>query len=290
MIPGRILLIELFIGGILLNLSALRMKYSAQQVADVLESIAPQSSGVAGDQLGFFFGESSAEVTGVACMWSVDTRSIARAAEKKLNLLITHETPWIPNQKSEWFPVRDAEPEVNALRKQMLKEYDMIVYRCHSNWDALPQDGVPDQAVKALGLSDVKVVHSEKFFRVHQLSKSMSVKDLKSKIGEALGYRDCKIYGDAAKSVKKFIFYVGGFGANQFKLGEIAKEHGADVVVVGEKKELVMLAALDLGIPVIETLHSVSEIPAIRRQAEMLSERLTGLRVEYIPSGALAFC
>jgi putative NIF3 family GTP cyclohydrolase 1 type 2 len=291
-IQDGILLIETLVVSILLilgDLSVQLMKYSAQQVADVLESIAPRSSGVVGDQLGFIFGEAAADVIGVACVWSVDTQSIANAAKENLNLMITHEHPWIPNQKSEWVVTDDAEPEVNRLRKRMLQEHGITVYRCHSNWDALPQDGVPDQAVAALGIPGLKLVYSEKFFRVHELPKPIGVEDFKNEIENALGYHDCKIYGNSAKRVKKFIFYIGGFGVNQFKLGEIAKKHGVDAVILGEKKELVMLAALDLGISVIETLHSVSEIPAIRRQAEMLSEKLKGLRVVYIPSGALAF-
>jgi putative NIF3 family GTP cyclohydrolase 1 type 2 len=265
------------------------MKYSAQQVADALESIAPQSSGVAGDQLGFIFGDARADVTGVACVWSVDTQSISRAVKKNSNLMITHEHPWIPNQKSEWLVTDDGEPEVNRLRRQMLQDHGMTVYRCHSNWDALPKDGVPDQAVAALGIPNLKLIYSEKFFRVHELPNPINVREFKDSIEKSLGYGDCKIYGNSAKTIRKFIFYIGGFGVNQFKLGEIAKKHGADVVILGEKKELVMLPTLDLGIPVIETLHSVSEIPAIRRQAEMLSERLKGLNVEYIPSGATAF-
>ena len=39
----------------------------------------------------------------------------------------------------------------------------------------------------------------------------------------------------------------------------------------------------------IATVHSSSEIPAIRRQAEMLSDEFPDLPVEYIHSGMLGF-
>jgi hypothetical protein len=58
-----------------------------------------------------FFGDSNIEVKGVACMWSVDTQSIAAAAKKTLNLIITHEHPWISNQKSEWLGTGDEESD-----------------------------------------------------------------------------------------------------------------------------------------------------------------------------------
>ena len=63
----------------------------------------------------------------------------------------------------------------------------------------------------------------------------------------------------------------------------------AQALILGETSELIVVAALEMGMPVIETLHSVSESPAIRRQAELLAERLPGLPVRYVPSGALAF-
>lgn len=40
---------------------------------------------------------------------------------------------------------------------------------------------------------------------------------------------------------------------------------------------------------VIESLHNASEIPAIKRQAAILAEKLPDVKVEYVPSGATAF-
>ena len=64
---------------------------------------------------------------------------------------------------------------------------------------------------------------------------------------------------------------------------------GAEAVIIGEMSEFIVIACLEMGLPVIENLHSISEIPAIRRQAEILSQRFPDVRVEYIPSGATAF-
>jgi hypothetical protein len=52
--------------------------------------------------------------------------------------------------------------------------------------------------------------------------------------------------------------------------------------------EFIVIACLEMGLPVVETLHSASEAPAIRRQAQILAERLPGLPVVFIPSGAAA--
>ena len=59
-------------------------------------------------------------------------------------------------------------------------------------------------------------------------------------------------------------------------------------MILGELSEFVAIEARELGMPVIETMHSASEIPAIRRQAEMLDERLD-VPVQYVSSGLAAF-
>jgi putative NIF3 family GTP cyclohydrolase 1 type 2 len=64
---------------------------------------------------------------------------------------------------------------------------------------------------------------------------------------------------------------------------------GAEALIIGEMSEFIVIAALELGLPVIETLHSVSEMPGIRRQAAVLAQRLPGVKVEFVPSGALSF-
>ena len=53
--------------------------------------------------------------------------------------------------------------------------------------------------------------------------------------------------------------------------------------------EFIVIGSLEMGLPVIETPHSVSEIPGIRRQAQVLAASLPEIKVEYVPSGAMSF-
>ena len=50
----------------------------------------------------------------------------------------------------------------------------MVVYRSHSNWDALETDGVLDQAIKALGIDGLETVARQKFFSVTRLPEAMA--------------------------------------------------------------------------------------------------------------------
>jgi len=224
-------------------------------------------------------------------VWQVDSRSIVNAAEQGLNMIICHETLWLPAQNSPWYDGPAQENiRPNKIRRELLNKHKMVVYRSHSNWDALPGDGQPDQAVKALGISGLKVIAKQKFFKVHQLPEQMAVSELKGYVVKGLGYRPCRVFGDDKKQVRQFAFLIGGFGENQYHMPQMAMEMGAEAIIIGEMSEFIVIAALEMGLPVIESLHSVSEIPAICRQAQILSEKFPDLRVMYIPSGAPPFC
>ena len=108
-------------------------------------------------------------------------------------------------------------------------------------------------------------------------------------VEDGVGYADCRIFGEADKQIRPFSFLIGGFGENQFHMPQVARDLGAEAVIIGEMSEFIVTACLEMDLPVIETLHSISEIPAIKRQADLLSECLPDLRVEYVPSGATAF-
>jgi putative NIF3 family GTP cyclohydrolase 1 type 2 len=264
--------------------------YRGRDVAKVFEAIAPFASGVPGDELGFVFGDPECEVTGVACLWNVQAQSIRAAVEQKLNLLICHEGLWLPTQTSPWYE-GPAEAEIfsNRLRRELLERYGLTVYRSHSNWDALPQDGVPDQAFAALGFKGAQEVARRKFFSVQQLPAEMSLAELAEKTGRGLGFGACRIFGEREQRVRRIAFLIGGFGENQWHMPQAARDLGAEAIIIGEMSEFVVIACLEMGLPVIETTHSVSEIPGIKRQAEMLALRLPGLPVRYVPSGAVAF-
>jgi putative NIF3 family GTP cyclohydrolase 1 type 2 len=262
--------------------------HRGRDIARVFEELAPVASGLEGDELGFVYGDPDGVVTGVGCVWNVQTQSIAAAVEQRLNLLICHEGLWLPAQTSPWYD-GPAEREIfsNRRRRELLERHRIMVYRSHSNWDALRGDGVPDQALAAMKLPDLTEIARRKFFSVQALPTAIAVEELKQRVSDGLGFHGCRIFGDPRKRVRRFAFLIGGFGENQWHMPQVAGELGAEAIILGEMSEFIVIACLEMGLPVIETTHGVSEIPAIKRQAEMLSARLPGLPVRYVPSGAL---
>jgi len=263
----------------------------AREIARIFETLAPLESGIPGDQLGFIYGDPDREIHGVACMWQANVASLREAVGQGLDMVICHEALWLPPQQSPWYdgPAEGA-IETNRLRRELLDRHGVVVYRSHSNWDALVADGVPDQAVAALRIDGLREVARQRFFAVDELPAPLSVRELRDAAAHGLDFADCRIFGDPAQRIQRFAFLIGGFGENQLHMAQAARDLGAEAIIIGEMSEFIVVAALEMGLPVIETLHSASESPAIRRQAELLSERLPDLPVRYIGSGALAFC
>ena len=263
---------------------------TARDVARVFEEIAPLDSGVPGDQLGFLHGNPDQPVNGVGCVWCVHSGSLQDCAARGLDLIICHEALWLPPQTSPWY---DAPPAArifsNHIRRELLARSGAVVYRSHSNWDALRSHGIADSADAALGLAGAREVARRKFFTVQELPRALSVAALRRAVERGLGFPHCRVFGDARRRVRRFAFLIGGFGENQYHMPQAAKELGAEAIIIGEMSEFIVIACRELGLPVIESLHSVSEIPGIRAQARLLAGRLRPLRVEYVPSGALSF-
>lgn len=268
---------------------------TAREVADALEAIAPIRLGIEGDELGFIYGSPDIPVRGVACLWIASVQSIQAAAEAGCNLLICHEALLTEPQDSGWYQGPGAEAIFsNRARREALDRHGMAVYRSHSNWDALSKDGVPDQALAALKIDGLREVARQKFFSVQELSEPRTIEWLYERASRGLGFDaapggvGCRTFGDRSKRVKRFAFLIGGFGENQLHMPQAARDLGAEAIIIGEMSEFIVIACLEMGLPVIETLHSASESPAIRRQAALLGERLPGLPVHFIPSGAAA--
>ncbi len=263
---------------------------TARDIAQAFEGIAPIESGLPGDQLGFIYGDPETQVTGLACMWNIHAQSLRSCAELYANMIICHEGIWMPGQTSDWYEgPGDHEIHGNIVRKQLLDRHGIVVYRSHSNWDALEADGVSDQAVVALGIEDLTEVARQRFFSVQQLPREMTVGALLDRVQEGLGFGACRIFGDRQKRISRFAFLIGGFGENQHHMPQAARDLGAEVIIIGEMSEFIVIACLEMDLPVIESLHSVSESPAIRRQADLMSGRLPDLPVHYVRSGAMAF-
>jgi len=216
---------------------------TARDIARVFEQIAPLDSGMVGDELGLIYGDPDREVSGLGCCWNVHTGSIKAAVAQGLDMLICHEAIWLQPQTSPWYdgPAAD-EIECNRLRRELLDRHSLVVYRSHSNWDALVGDGVVDQAVAALEIDGLREIARQKYFSVGELPEPLTVSDLQMIAERGLGYEESRLFGDPEKLIQRFAFLIGGFGENQLHMPQAAWQLGAEALIIGEMSEFIVMA------------------------------------------------
>ena len=255
----------------------------ARDVAAYIEQLAPLDSGIPRDDNGFNYGDPDQAVRGIGVTWMPTTRALEEAARADLNLLVVHEAWWIDEQRSPWYrELPEWSKPVNLARLRVLVQHGMALYRCHSNWDARPGDGVADQIGPALGWE--REVARGRFVRVFEI-EPVTLAALASSVKTCLELPAVRVFGELDRKVRFVAPLIGGFGGNQMSIPEEAHRLGAQVVVAGDLVEYVNVHALELGLGVIETLHSATENPAMRRLAELLRDRFPTVPVQYIESG-----
>ncbi len=134
----------------------------------------------------------------------------------------------------------------------------------------------------------MREIGRQKFFSVQGFGKAVSAGELLKKVEKGLGYASCRLFG-SPKKIRRFALLIGRGGENQWHIAQAARDMGAEAVIIGEMSEFTVIAFMEMGLPVVESLHSVSEMPGIRNQAAAMAKALGGVNVEFIPSGASRF-
>ena len=261
----------------------------AAEVAKVLETVAPISSGMEGDELGFIFGDPEIEVSGVAVCWSPTLEVIGRARELNCNLVISHEPLFFQKRwsadveaKNVWFDeAEDDDKVVNRNRAAALKELGACVYRAHSNWDLTPEIGVRDALISLLELGPP--IRLGRFTSVHEIAP-ITVRDLAQRVRDRLGIPPVRVVGDPDREVTLIGTLYGGLG-QMFNSPEELANLGAEALVAGECLAYTLWNAKELGVALIEAGHGESENPGMRAMARWLAERLEGVDVEFVDTG-----
>jgi len=261
----------------------------ASEIASIIESVAPVSSGMDGDELGFVFGDGRVEVRGVAVCWSPTLAVIAQAERLGCNTIVSHEPLFYQKRWSadaeagnQWFDeAEDADKAVNRKRREALERMGACVYRAHSNWDLAPGIGILDALISTLGLGPA--ARRGRFTTVHHVPP-VSVRELAQRVQERLHAGPIRIVGDLDRRVTRVGTLIGGLG-QLFNAPEEPASLGAEAVVAGECLDYTLRHAQELDIALIEAGHCASENPGMRAMARWLAEKQDEVKVEFIDSG-----
>ena len=261
----------------------------SREIAAVVETIAPISGGMPGDELGFVFGDGEVEVTGVAVCWSPTLAVIREAARLRCNMIISHEPVFFQKRwsvdaeaKNTWFEeAEDACKPVNVARNAALAAMKGCVWRAHSNWDTAPKYGIIDGLIDELGVGPA--VARSRFMTLHNVPPIV-VRDLARDVQRKLNTGAIRVTGDLNRKVTRVATMIGGLG-QMFNSPEEAAALGAEAVVAGECLAYTMWNATELGLSLIEAGHGASENPGMRAMARWLGTQVKDVPVRFVDTG-----
>jgi len=252
----------------------------ASEAARLFEETAPVEIGIEGDReagvLGFRFGDSDVEVTGLGVAWFLSMEVIEEAVNRQFNMLLIHEPQLFSRNRSCWHTCleEDMNP-VNLKKKKLLIDNGICVYTAHSNWDMQATVGMQPTFARALGFTDeLKRDTAVGIYRVNRMPFSELAKGVK----KVVGLEQLRIQGNPEKIIETVAV---GFGNMGFVVDAILANH-ADAGVFGELGEFAFMAAREADVGLIETTHLVSESIGFRSVVEVMTRKLPGIPVAFL--------
>lgn len=230
-----------------------------------------------GPEEGFRFGDPNIEVNGILVSWMATTGAIEGAIAERCNFMIIHEDLFYPYGFQ-----RDSEFEtcftwsVNYKRLKMLSEHEITVFRAHGTLDRLC---VLDAFAEALGLPKPSVKHE--YVRIYDIPQT-TAGQLASEVKKRLNLEALRFTGRPDHLVKRIGLPWGGLGLSlNVRFIETLLRYEPDVLIAGETDEYAMCYAMDAGVDMIETGHSVSENIGLKKFAETLKQEYPETKVVF---------
>ncbi len=202
------------------------------------------------------------KVKGVLTTLDVTDAAIDYAIKIGANVIVSHH-PMI------FHPVGEVTPETPiGARIVRLVQNGISVFSFHTRADAAP-GGVNDILATTLGLANVSVVGDEGIMRVGNLEKAYTPEELALYIKEVLG-TPTVICGSAEKPIR-FLAVCGGESGSMVK---VAKESGADALLIGRVGYHNNMYGPEVGISVFEAGHFYTEIAIAHAYAKIVKNNV----------------
>lgn len=225
------------------------------------------------------YGDPNQEIMKMGVCWVATIPVIEQAIRLGINFIISHENMFYHNTTSPKTLVQES----IHLKKTLLDQGNITVYRSHDVWDKMPEYGVGDQWAKRLGFPFKRDVSS---FIQHAIIDEMSVRELGKHIAHALspdGENGVWVLGDLNKRVKHVSM---GTGAAT-DIFAMLKEP-SDVLIVSEDGMTNWYQGqycVDNDIPLIVVNHAGCEICGMKAMADYFHDVMPQLDVTYLKEG-----
>ena len=229
-----------------------------------------------GDE-GVQFGDPAADIHGLLVTWMPTVTCLQEASRRQCNVVLCHEAFYLVPQGQTLSPAHLTWASYRN-RTDAAHAAGLTVVRVHGSLDMIC---IWDDFVAALGIEDP--TPGTGWGKVLPIAET-TVGDLVEDVKKRLGLACVRVAGDLTRRVRIAGFPWGGLGLDS-NIGYMARciELGADVLIAGECDEYGMTFALDAGVPVIETGHSVSENIGLEHFARTLTAEFPDLPVSFYP-------
>ena len=227
-------------------------------------------------------GTGTSAVTGIATTFLATQEVLQKAAERGLNMVITHEPTFYNHlDNTEFF----ASDPVFEAKRAFIEEHNMVVLRFHDHWHRTNPDGVRVGMIHRLGWEQYQSTAHPMVFNLPEQTVSQLAKQLSNHFGTSA----LTVVGDPDMEITKVGFSMGAPGSqSQIKMlrrpdvealiiGETHQwetvEYVRDAVTQGKQKALVLLG------------HANSEEAGMAYCAEWLKTFISEVPIEFIEAG-----
>ncbi|MCH5208957.1 MAG: Nif3-like dinuclear metal center hexameric protein [Oscillospiraceae bacterium] len=244
-----------------------------KEILRFLDENAPFKTAEDFDNVGLLVGSEDRDVSRVLCCLDITRGVIEEAAEKNIELIISHHPVIFRAIKC----ISD-----NSPIKQLI-EKNIAAIAMHTNLD-IAEGGVNDTLVGALGferLCTLEITQSDGrgFGAVCDIPDALTVKELAKLCQEKLGTGCVRFSNnfEGERRIKRAAVCCGA-GIDE-KVVRLAAENGCEAIITGDIKHNFWVEADYLGIALIDAGHYQTENAAKSILAEMISEKFTALCV-----------
>lgn len=251
----------------------------AQDIAKVIQKIAPPELAYEGEEIGFIVGDENKEVSVIGVTERPTVKVLQEAVENRVDMLVIHE-PLYQSKKSFLVDASLLKYPPNQKREKLVKQGKFCVYRLHSEWDDA-KDGNNETLAKLLGL---EVTDKLPYGRIGKI-KSTSLGQFVEFVKKSLGCKNVLVVGNEEKSINT-VAVVAGSGNSLTEIIELAKQKGTDVLVSGDIQDSRARFASELDLTIIDAGDYFTENPGAKRLAEILQSKLADVKVLHLDPGA----
>ena len=205
--------------------------------------------------------ENSGRITRIGAAVDVSTRTLSKAVEKGIDLLLVHHGLFWPG----------LQPITQSLHRQLKLafENDIALYSAHLPLDIHPGIGNNAQLARSLGLRSATPFFEEKGQLIGVKARTSIDRDqLVRKLEKSLGGK-VKAFKSGPKKTKTIGIITGGAGAEIYRVAE----DNIDTFITGEAPHWAAVAAEELGMNLVLGGHYSTETFGVRALAARLAER-----------------